>query len=87
MTRINVWECYTYVSAAKVLGVPTHRLRYAVESGYLPKPGVRFKRRALFAPGQIEWMQAYFANSKEHTQRSLERDRTQYSPRLSNSES
>lgn len=37
------------------------RLRYAVDSGYLPGPGVVFKRRALFAPGQIEGMRAYFS--------------------------
>jgi hypothetical protein len=61
MTNVNKWECYTYSAAAEVLGVAVWKLRYAVDSGYLPRPGVVFKRRALFSPGQIEWMRAYFA--------------------------
>jgi hypothetical protein len=60
MTNITKWDCYTYGGAAEVLGVPVWRLRYAVDSGYLPRPGVVFKRRAMFAPSQIEWMRAYF---------------------------
>jgi hypothetical protein len=62
MTVFNKLMCHTYTSAAKSLGVSVWRLRYAVESGYLPRPIVRFKLRAMFAPGQIEWMRAYFAH-------------------------
>lgn len=61
MTNVNKWDCYTYSGAADMLGVAVWRLRYAVDSGYLPGPGVVFKRRALFAPSQIAWMRAHFA--------------------------
>ena len=72
LTIVNVWECYTFAGAAEALGVAVWRLRYAVESGYLPRPTVRFKRRALFAPGQIEWMRAYFSHRDDGIARSPE---------------
>lgn len=62
MTKFNRCDCFTYAGAAEVLGVAVWRLRYAVDSGYLPRPSVRFKRRAMFGPGQLEWMRAYFAH-------------------------
>lgn len=60
MTPFNKWECFTFAAAAEALGVAVWRVRYAVESGYLPRPGVVFRRRPLFCPGQVEWMRAYF---------------------------
>lgn len=60
MTRIDKWECFTCAAAAEALGVAVWRVRYAVDSGCLPRPGVVFRRRALFSPGQLEWMRAYF---------------------------
>lgn len=63
MTKFHKWECHTFASAAEALGVAVWRLRYAVTSGYLPRPGVRFKRRALFSPGQVAWMRTYFAGT------------------------
>jgi hypothetical protein len=60
MTQITKWECFTFAAAAEALGVAVWRVRYAVGSGYLPRPGVVFRRRALFSPGQLEWMRAYF---------------------------
>jgi hypothetical protein len=63
MTKIHRWECFTYTGVAKLLGVAVWRIRYAVKSGYLPRPGVRFKSRAMFGPGQIDSMRAYFARA------------------------
>lgn len=60
MRELTKFDCFTYSQAAEALGVAVWRLRYAVDSGYLPRPGVVFKRRAMFAPSQIEWMRAYF---------------------------
>ncbi len=60
MTQPSKWDCLTFTAAAEVLGVAVWRIRYAVDTGYLPRPGVVFRRRALFSPGQIEWMRAYF---------------------------
>jgi hypothetical protein len=66
MTPICKWECFTFTAAAEALGVAVWRVRYAVDSGYLPRPGVVFRRRALFSPGQVEWMRAYFDHSPCH---------------------
>jgi hypothetical protein len=60
MTRFDKWECFTFGGAAEMLGVAVWRVRYAVESGYLPRPDVVFRRRALFSPGQVEQMRTYF---------------------------
>jgi hypothetical protein len=61
MRHFTKLDCFTYTQAAAALGVAVWRLRYAVDSDYLPRPGVRFKRRALFSQGQVEWMRVYFA--------------------------
>jgi hypothetical protein len=68
MIELTKFDCFTYAGAAEALGVAVWRLRYAVDSGYLPRPGVVFRRRALFAPSQIEWMRAYFAREAGHSQ-------------------
>jgi hypothetical protein len=60
MRQFTKFDCFTYSQAAEALGVSVWRLRYAVDSGYLPRPGVVFRRRAMFSPGQIDWMRAYF---------------------------
>ena len=64
MTNLKKWDCYTYSKAAEVLGVSVSKLRYAVDAGYLPLPEVVLKRRALFAPSQIEVMREYFAREE-----------------------
>ncbi len=60
MDKINKWTCKTYVAAARELGVSVWRIRYAVDSGYLPVPSVVLKRRSLFSREQIEEMREYF---------------------------
>jgi hypothetical protein len=60
LDNINKWTCTTYEGAARTLGVSMWRIRYAVESGYIPAPSVVLKRRALFSPEQIESMSEFF---------------------------
>jgi hypothetical protein len=60
LDNINKWTCTTYEGAARTLGVSVWRIRYAVESGYIPVPSVVLKRRALFSPEQIETMSEFF---------------------------
>ena len=60
MEKHNKWNCQTYRGVARTLGVSVWRIRYAVESGYLSAPSVVLKRRALFSPGQVESMKAFF---------------------------
>jgi hypothetical protein len=50
----------TFSGAARALGVSLWRLRYAVDSGYLPSPGVVLKTRRLFSPAQVEEMREFF---------------------------
>lgn len=68
MRELNKWNCLTYHDAALTLGISLWRLRYAVESGYLPPPSVILKRRALFSPEQIESMRQYFEQENTHRQ-------------------
>lgn len=60
MEKINKFTCKTYRGAAQTLDVSVWRIRYAVESGYLPSPSVVLKRRALFSPDQVEAMRNFF---------------------------
>jgi len=60
MTIFAKWDCLTCKAAAETLGVSLWRLRYAVDSGYLPLPAVVLKRRALFSTQQVEAMRRYF---------------------------
>jgi hypothetical protein len=64
MRELTKFDCFTYSQAAEAVGVPAWRLRYAVDSGYVPRPGVVFRRRAMYAPSQIEWLRAYFARER-----------------------
>jgi hypothetical protein len=65
MAKCEKWECATYKLAAETLGVSLWRLRYAVDSGYLPPPVVVPKRRPLFSPEQVEAMRSYFEREDE----------------------
>ena len=69
MEKHDKWNCATYRAAAQTLEVSIWRLRYAVESRYLPSPAVVLKRRALFSPDQVEAMRVYF--QKEDTHRKM----------------
>jgi hypothetical protein len=60
LEKLNKWNCLTYSGAARALGVSMWRVRYAVESGYLPAPSVFLKRRALFSPDQVDAMRGFF---------------------------
>jgi hypothetical protein len=69
MENINKWTCMTYLGAARELGVSIWRLRYAIESRYLPPPSVVLKRRALFSPDQVSAMRQYFEEEESHRTR------------------
>jgi hypothetical protein len=58
--ELNKWNCLTFSGAARALGVSLWRLRYAVDSGYLPPPAVVLKLRRLFSPAQVERMREFF---------------------------
>ena len=60
MEKLNKWTCKTYRGVARTLGVSVWRIRYAVESGYLPAPSVVLKLRSLFSPEQVEEIRGYF---------------------------
>jgi hypothetical protein len=60
LDKLNKWNCLTYRGVARALGISVWRIRYAVESGYLPAPSVVLKRRALFSPDQVEAMKGFF---------------------------
>jgi hypothetical protein len=60
LENINKFSYKTYRGAAQTLGVSVWRIRYAVESGYLPAPSVILKRRPLFSSEQVESMRGYF---------------------------
>jgi len=66
MTEFNKWTCLTYRAAAEAAGVSLWRLRYAVESGYLPPPVVVLKRRPLFSPDQLAAIRRYFEQEDSH---------------------
>lgn len=66
MRKFDKWNCLTYLGAAQALGVSLWRVRYAVESGYLPPPSVVLKRRPLFSPEQLEGMRQFFAKEEAH---------------------
>ena len=60
MEEISKFSCLTYIGVARSLGISLWRLRYSVESGYLPEPEVVIKRRPLFSPSQIERIRLHF---------------------------
>lgn len=66
MENYDKWNCLTYRGAARLLGVSIWRLRYAIDSRYLPPPSVVLKRRALFSPDQVEAMRRFFEKDDEH---------------------
>lgn len=66
MEKLDKWNCSTYRGAARILGVTIWRLRYAIESRYLPPPGVVLRRRALFSPDQVEAMRCFFEKDDEY---------------------
>jgi hypothetical protein len=69
MEKHNKWNCPTYLGASRLLGVSIWRLRYAIDSHYLPPPSVVLKRRALFSPDQVKEMRQYFEKDEEHRRR------------------
>jgi hypothetical protein len=71
-SKLNKWNCLTYLGAARRLRVTQWRIRYAVQSQYLPPPSVVLKQRALFSPKQVEDMRAYF--DKENAYRRIAAD-------------
>lgn len=60
MDKLNKWDCLTYRGVARALGISVWRIRYAIDSGYLPAPSVVLKRRSLFSPEQIEAIRGFF---------------------------
>jgi hypothetical protein len=66
MENLNKWNCLTYLGVARELRVTIWRLRYAVESRYLPPPSVVLKRRPLFSPDQVAEMKRYFEKEESH---------------------
>lgn len=76
MEKVNKWNCITYLGAARELGISIWRLRYAVDCGYLDKPSVVLKRRALFSQGQLEQMRQYFEQEEQHRRKLTDLRRT-----------
>ena len=60
MEKLNKFNCLTHLGAARALGISLWRIRYAIESGYLPAPTVALKKRLLFSPDQLDGMKRYF---------------------------
>jgi DNA-binding transcriptional MerR regulator len=45
---------------AALLGVRKHRIEYALASGYLPEPKLRFLGKRVFNPAEVLVVAAYF---------------------------
>jgi hypothetical protein len=72
MEEINKFTCLTYLGAARSLGISVWRIRYGVESGYLPSPQVVLKRRWLFSPSQVEAIRLHFEREALHRRQRLD---------------
>lgn len=66
MENLNKFNCLTFLGAARTLGVSLWRIRYAVDSGYLPPPSAVLKKRLLFSPEQIAMMKRFFDMEETH---------------------
>lgn len=86
MDKLNKWNCLTYRGAARTLGVSVWRIRYAIDSGYLPSPSVVLKRRALFSPQQVEAMRDFFEVEDAHRRKGVSEDDSRFYFDLANTQ-
>jgi DNA-binding transcriptional MerR regulator len=51
--------------AAEAVGVPGHRIAYAISNGTLPEPQLRINNHRIFSRKDIERMKTFFGERKE----------------------
>lgn len=86
MDKLNKWNCLTYRDVARTLGVSVWRIRYAIDSGYLPAPSVVLKRRALFSPQQVETIKEFFEVEDAHRRKAMRGDDSRLYSDLTNTQ-
>lgn len=50
---------------AALIGVRKHRIEYALTSGYLPEPKLRFVGKRVFDPSEVRVIASYFGQQGE----------------------
>ena len=50
---------------AALLGIRRHRIEYALVSGYLPEPKLRFVGKRVFDPAEVRVVAAYFGKDNQ----------------------
>jgi hypothetical protein len=50
---------------ASLLGIRKHRLEYAIASGYIPEPQLRFLGKRAFGPTDVRAAASYFGKDNQ----------------------
>jgi len=50
---------------ASLLGVRKHRLEYAIVSGYIAEPAIRFLGKRVFSPAEVRVAASYFGKENQ----------------------
>ena len=50
---------------AALLGIRKHRIEYAIASGYLPEPKLRFVGKRVFNPAEVRVVASYFGKNNQ----------------------
>jgi hypothetical protein len=54
---------------AALLGIRKHRLEYAIMSGCIPEPAIRFLNKRVFSPADVCLAASYFKKDKQQCER------------------
>jgi hypothetical protein len=60
-------QLYSTIDAARLLGVPEHRLNYAHRTGQLPAPTFLIAGKNIYTSEDVEAARRYFRNRKPWT--------------------
>ena len=62
-------ELFSTGEVAKLLGLKRHVLEYAIQSGHIPEPQMRFLNRRVFQQSEIRVIAAHFGKSDQQEKR------------------
>lgn len=51
---------------AALLGIRKHRLEYAIVSGRIPEPSIRFLGKRVFSPAEVRVAAAWFGEDSQY---------------------
>ena len=56
---------YLMAEATRLIGVPYHKIAYALTQGYVDEPAERFKVTRMFSDEDIQRLKDYFQNRRK----------------------